>query len=129
MAKKRSISVFDLPKEELDQVSKSTIERTAKPKSDTQRALAKAQQPAPQPKPAPKPAAKTPPPPPTAPKATATKPIRRRAPKKSTPDATEPLKVIRVRESFHRRAKSIASQRGMSLGAFIEELIERNAKV
>ena len=121
MAKKR-MSVFDLPQDELQQISKTTIERNAKPKTAAQQEL--------------EPATEKEPPKPTEakkekPKAAAAKPKKAsaKAPRKKraatpAPAADESLKVIRVRESFHRRAKGRASLQGLSLGAYIEQLID-----
>ena len=108
MAKKRSVSVFDIPQEELRQISKTAIEQNAKPVSKTQQALDK-----------PKPVTKKDEPP----KAEKGAPVRKKAAPK--PKANEALKVIRVRESFHRQAKGKASLSGMSLGEYIEQLINK----
>ena len=115
------MSVFDLPQDELQQISKTTIERNAKPKTAAQQELEPATR-----KETPKPAEVK-----EQPKAAAAKPKKpgTKAPRKKraaspAPADDESLKVIRVRESFHRRAKGRASLQGLSLGAYIEQLID-----
>ena len=121
MAKKRSVSVFDLPKEELDQVSESTIRQTAKPRSPTQQKLAEQEKTVVQksddsPKRAKRRGG--------APTEGAKSKSRQPKPKL----AGEGIKVIRVRDSYHRRAKSAASAEGLSLGAYIEQLIDKASR-
>ena len=116
------MSVFDLPQDELQQISKTTIERNAKPKTAAQQELEPATE-----KKAPKPTEAGVEKPGTAaakPKKPGAKAPRKKRATKPAPAAAEALKVIRVRESFHRRAKGRASLQGLSLGAYIEQLIE-----
>jgi len=109
MAKKKKLNIFDLEESELKSVSKKIIKETVDPPKKTTRKA--------KPKPVVKQTAKakaTPPPTPTKP---------RGKPGPVPKIRTEELKVLRVRESFHKKAKRMAFDRDIMIQDLIEELI------
>ena len=108
MAKKKKLNIFDLEESELKSVSKKIIKETVdSPKKATRKTTSK---------PAKREvkAKATPPPAPAKP---------RGKPGPVPKIRTEELKVLRVRESFHKKAKRMAFDRDIMIQDLIEELI------
>ena len=108
--KKSPLNIFDKPQSELQQLSQAIAQKTAK--SPTVEIT-----PAPQPEAPTQPA-------PVAKSNPAAKPKKEKTKPAPLPPVDENVKVIRISESFHRRAKIKAAILGMQLGTYIEQLID-----
>ena len=108
MAKKKKLNIFDLEESELKNVSKKIIKETvASPKKVTRKAT-------------PKPVKRVV----KANTTTTPAPTKPRGKPGPVPKIrTEDLKVLRVRESFHKKAKRMAFDRDIMIQDLIEELI------